>query len=387
MVLGNGEVIKASDNEHGDLFRGAAGAMGTLGVTTLIELRLIEAKRFVNVTYHPVRSTAEAAQITRELSASTDYDYIDGIMFSKNEGVVLAGQLSNGFPAGARGVRFSAPLHPWYYLHVRFKLGRLNRRESHRPYVEFMPLTDYLFRYDRGGFWVGHSAFQYFSFPFNHFTRWFLDDFMRTRMLYRALHASKQSISYFVQDLALPYESAAEFVDYTDEKLGIYPLWLCPLKQDTLPTFHPHSKDTETDGKSLKPMLNIGVWGWGPKGYEAFVAANRDMEKKLSELGGMKWFYSQAYYTEDEFWQIYDRDWYEALRKKYHAEYLPNVWQKIRVNVEKERRELKISWKLRILRLWPMAGIWGVWKGIRSGDWRIPRMLKFPSFAMQKKIN
>lgn len=386
MVLANGDIIRASDNECEDLFRGAAGAMGTLGVTTLIELRLVEAKRYVNVTYHPVKSAEEAAEMTRTLTAESDYDYIDGIMFSKHDGVILAGRLSDGFPPGARGVRFSPPLAPWCYLHVKLKLSKINRRESHRPYVEFMPLTDYLFRYDRGGFWVGHSAFQYFRFPFNYLTRWFLDDFLHTRMLYRALHASRQSISYLVQDLALPYDKAADFIDYTDDKFGIYPLWLCPLKQESLPTFHPHSKETEANGKTLKPMLNIGLWGWGPKDPDAFIAANQDLERKLRELGGMKWFYSQAYYSEDEFWQIYDRGWYEALRKKYHAEYLPNVWQKIRVDVEKERHERRTSWKLRILRIWPFAGIWGLWKAVRSGDWRIPRTLNFPYPVMRKRL-
>lgn len=385
IVLGNGDVVRASDQEHADLFRGAAGALGTLGVTTLMELRLVDAKRYVNVTYHPVKSAAEAAKVSRDLTASSDYDYVDGIMYSKHEGVILAGRLSDGFPPGARGVRFNAPIHPWYYLHVKSKLKKINQRRQGRPYVEFMPLTDYLFRYDRGGFWVGQSAFEYFKFPFHHITRWFLDDFLHTRMLYRALHASRQSMSYMVQDLALPYDTAAEFINYTDEKFGIYPLWLCPLKQDTLPTFHPHLREFEPDGKTLKPMLNIGVWGWGPKDQETFIAANRDLERRLQELGGMKWFYSQSYYTEHEFWQIYDRQWYEALRKKYHAEHLPNVWEKIRVDVEKERTELRTSWKLKFLSIWPFAGIWGLWKAIISGDWRIPRTLKFDHFAVQKK--
>lgn len=377
MVLADGMVVRASEDENVDLFHGAAGALGTLGITTLIELRLIDANRYVNVTYYPVHSTAEAVHITKELTAGHGYDYVDGIMFSKNEGVILAGQLSDGFPPGARGVRFSQPVHPWYYLHVRFKLRKINQRESYRPYVEFMPLTDYLFRYDRGGFWVGHAAFQYFRFPFNHFTRWFLDDFMHTRMLYRALHASRQAVSYVIQDVALPYETAADLMDYADKKFGIYPLWLCPLKQDTLPTFHPHLKAMGQDLKTPKLMLNIGLWGWGPKDPDTFITMNRDLERKLYELGGMKWFYSQAYYSQDEFWKIYDREWYEGLRTKYHADYLPNVWQKIRVDVEKQEHELRSNWKLKLLRIWPFAGLWGILVAIRSGDWKIPRRLKF----------
>lgn len=50
MVLGNGDIIRASREEHEDLFHGAAGAAGTLGLTTLIQIRLIEAKKFVKTT-------------------------------------------------------------------------------------------------------------------------------------------------------------------------------------------------------------------------------------------------------------------------------------------------------------------------------------------------
>jgi delta24-sterol reductase len=52
MVLANGEVITAPKTTHPDLFRGARGALGTLEITTLIELQLVRAKRFVKVTYH-----------------------------------------------------------------------------------------------------------------------------------------------------------------------------------------------------------------------------------------------------------------------------------------------------------------------------------------------
>ena len=45
MVLGNGDVVKASPAQNVDLFDGAAGSLGTLGVTTLVELQLIEAKK------------------------------------------------------------------------------------------------------------------------------------------------------------------------------------------------------------------------------------------------------------------------------------------------------------------------------------------------------
>src|SRR5437762_3789194 len=51
IVLGNGDVVTASDKENPDLFHGASGAVGSLGITTLLELQLIQAKKYVKATY------------------------------------------------------------------------------------------------------------------------------------------------------------------------------------------------------------------------------------------------------------------------------------------------------------------------------------------------
>ncbi|KAG6040080.1 hypothetical protein E4U41_001421 [Claviceps citrina] len=59
--------------------------------------------------------------------------------------------------------------------------------ESPREEASREPLVDYLFRYDRGAFWVGKYSFRYFLTPFNRTTRFLLDRFMHTRVMYRVL--------------------------------------------------------------------------------------------------------------------------------------------------------------------------------------------------------
>ncbi|MCJ1472524.1 hypothetical protein MMC13_001172 [Lambiella insularis] len=59
------------------------------------------------------------------------------------------------------------------------------------------------------------------------------------------------------------------------------------------------------------------------------------------ELGGMKWLYAHAYYTEEEFWSMYDRKWYEALRVKWSATTLLSVYEKIKVDVDAEEKALE----------------------------------------------
>ena len=346
IILGNGDVVTASDKQHSDLFYGASGAVGSLGIITLLQVQLMEAKKYVKVTYQPTRSISEAVEKIKQKALDPTLDYLDGILFSKEHGVIITGCLTDDLPDTAQVQRFSKAKDPWYYLHVKEKTSRRTK-----PVAEYIPLLEYLFRYDRGGFWVGTSAFEYFNIPFNRFTRWFLDDFLHTRMLYRALHASGDSRDYIVQDLALPYSTVERFVDYTTESFGIWPLWLCPLRQSRTPTLHPHFSETEADSQTLKPMLNVGLWGYGPADPDRFVVKNRELEHKLRELGGMKWLYAQTYYDEEEFWEMFDRSWYDGLRRKYNSESLPSVWHKVKVDPEAQAGATNDSWKAWALQL------------------------------------
>ncbi|KAF4780966.1 FAD binding domain-containing protein [Colletotrichum scovillei] len=397
MVLADGQVVRANrTNERADLFRGAAGAVGTLGVTTMIELQLVEAKKYVKTTYHRTHSVAEAVETVQAETLNAENDYVDGILFSKDHGVVITGKLTDEIPEDRKPQTFSGAWDPWFYLHVKDRTltaGSANSEAttvattSSSAVVDYVPLAEYLFRYDRAGFWVGAAAFDYFKYvPFTRFTRWFLDDFLHTRMLYRALHGSGESARFVVQDLALPYKNAERFVDYTAENFGIWPLWLCPLKQTAPPTFHPHTGEVETlpaaegstssSGSTVtapKPMLNIGLWGWGPSDPAEFVTKNRALEHKLRELGGMKWLYAHTYYTEDEFWQAYNnKSWYEALREKYNATTLPTVYNKVKVDVEARKGEKK-GWRDVVKSKPPIGGLYGIYKAIQSKDYHLHR--------------
>ncbi|KAF4988944.1 hypothetical protein FDECE_14858, partial [Fusarium decemcellulare] len=169
MILGNGDVVRASREERADLFRGAAGAVGSLGVTTLLELQLQEAKKFVRTTYHRTSSVAEAVARIRAETDNPANDYVDGILFSKDHGVVVTGTLTDDKPADTKIQTFSGSWDPWYYLHVQDRTRNVpsagptastsDSAASSSP-VDYIPLAEYLFRYDRGGFWVGAAAME-----------------------------------------------------------------------------------------------------------------------------------------------------------------------------------------------------------------------------------
>lgn len=341
IITGSGEVVTTSAAEHPDLFYGIPGTAGTIGILTAATLQLIPAKKYVVLRYIVVHSFAEAKKTIQQQGRDVTNDFVDGIMFAKDRGVIIVGKLTNR-PSGDV-VRFRRAHDQWYYLHVDETLTAISK-----GWKETVPLQDYLFRYDRGAFWVGRFAFTMFNVPFNRVMRYILNPLLHTRKLYQALQESGQSQQHIVQDLVLPAKSFTQFCDFVDQQLQTYPLWLCPMLVDRTATFQLNNLDT-------KSIINIGVWGAGIADYDEFVAKNRAIEKRVLELGGKKWSYAYSYFTEKEFWQMYDKKAYDQLRKKYNATNLPTIHDKITVKgklpIQKKKALIKIIFGISKLKI------------------------------------
>ncbi|MCJ1472523.1 hypothetical protein MMC13_001171 [Lambiella insularis] len=118
-ILANGDVAIASAGQNQDLFQGAAASLGTFGVTTLLEIRLINSKTYVGLTYFAVSDCLEAVKKINAATRDISNDYIGGIMFSKQSGVVITGRLTNNVRAGVRVQRFYQSQDPWFFLHAK----------------------------------------------------------------------------------------------------------------------------------------------------------------------------------------------------------------------------------------------------------------------------
>jgi delta24-sterol reductase len=204
--------------------------------------------------------------------------------------------------------------------------------------VELVPIADFIFRYERGVFWM--VCYGWAPKLWNRFTRFFLDPLWHTRVQYRVLHFVGGT-PHIIQDLAIPEQRSDGFVQYLEDEFKIYPLWLCPIKQDSRMVMHTAS--TCTDPTSY--LVNVTVWGspnygkdfLGVRSFEQFVENNRKIERKVAEVGGLKWLYACNYYLEEEFWGVYDKETYDELRLKWKADRLPNLWEKVR----RSRQELR----------------------------------------------
>ncbi|KAI2637287.1 FAD binding domain protein [Xylaria nigripes] len=370
IVIPNGDVLNASKNDRPDLFWGAASAFGTVGIVTLLEIQLQDATQYVQLTHYPLQSFSEASGLLQEKVADTIVDFVDGIVFSPVKIVISAGRLVQTLPSGNTVRRYLGRRDPWFYLDLQKRV-----MNSSSEVIDYVPLVDYLFRWDRGGFWVARYAYRYFMTPFNRITRYILDTFMHARVMYHALHKSGLSDAYIIQDVGLPFDAVEAFYDWLHENLRIYPLWLCPVRvrRSTPDAAHGIHADF-ADPSKPEVVLNFGIWGPGPKDYDELVRLNRQIEREVYELGGKKTLYAQAYYTEDEFWNTYNKPAYDAVRTKYHADHLPSVYDKVKVDEAarmKARAQSRMPSVLGNRR--PFQGLYGVYKAWRGGDYLLQK--------------
>jgi hypothetical protein len=98
---------------------------------------------------------------------------------------------------------FSRPSDPWFYKHVE-EISR--NKVINDIYEEAIPIVDYLFRYDRGAYWMGQYFMNYVG-GYNRLTRRLFDSSLHTDQMYEALHLGNLSQSFFIQDFYMPVET------------------------------------------------------------------------------------------------------------------------------------------------------------------------------------
>ncbi|KAK1725166.1 uncharacterized protein BDZ83DRAFT_620605 [Colletotrichum acutatum] len=327
VILGNGNIVTASTVENSDLFSGLAGSCGTLGICTIIEVKLVPARRFVELNYLPVHSAAEALNTIQSYTADTSpVDFVDGIMFGLNDGAIITGTMTDEKKQGMPVVRFSRAHDQWFALHVHGSVPHV--RDTNCMVV---PIKDYLFRYDRASFWMG--VYGQNPDTFNGLTRFLLNPTVKAECLFAGIHHSRQNRTVFFQDITLPGNTVAAFLDWVNNNLGIYPLWICPVRVIS-----------DSRNRRRYHHMNVNVRLWGPKtihgpddnprrddpeAFERFIRDNKMIEQATRDLGGTKVVYGDNYYTEEEFWRIYNKEFYDELRDKWGAAGLPSLWDKL----------------------------------------------------------
>lgn len=329
IVLGDGTLEMASRTHNADLLEHAAGSLGTFGIVTLLTIELIPAKPFVQVDIQLVGDVDTAHAIFEEATKDESIHFIEGVYFRKGCIVVMLSRFIDAPPPGKKALK-KMQVH-WFADTIENVLVK-EKPTPEKPHPIYMTTTDYLFRYDHGAFWGGKLAFQHFHVPENALTRRLADPFMDSRTCYHALHKSGLANEYVVQDFGIPASTVSQFVAFVNETLPELQIFLAPCRTarevGLASRFNPRVAEVQD-----QRIFAVGVYGRGPRDPTAFRELNRKLELRSSELLGAKLLYARTYYSEEEFWTIYNKEIYDEMRKKYRADTLPSVYDKLKADM------------------------------------------------------
>jgi FAD/FMN-containing dehydrogenase len=319
----DGDVVFATpDNEHADLFRGFPNSYGTLGYALRLRIELEPVTSFVRLRHVRFSDATACSAAIQEICANRTYrdekvDFLDGVMFGRNELYLTLGSYTDTAPSLSdyTGQRI-------FYQSIRDRV------------TDHLTVRDYLWRWDTDWFWVSKALGVQNPLVRRLWPRRYLrsDVYRKIVALDRRYRLSDRidrlrkepAREAVIQDVEIPVERLAEFLEFFTDEIGISPVWLCPLRlrEDTGWPLYPMKPD------SL--YVNVGFWATVPLGPgETDGTYNRRIESKVTELGGHKSLYSTSYFDEDEFWLAYDGETYRKLKAAYDPNgRLPDLYSK-----------------------------------------------------------
>jgi FAD/FMN-containing dehydrogenase len=188
--------------------------------------------------------------------------------------------------------------------------------------TDYLSAHDFLWRWDTDWFWcsrnlgaqnplirrlLGRSRLN--SRTYTKVMRW-NSRWKLTQRFDRLAGLHRESV---IQDVDIPFERAAEFLEFFRRQIGILPVWICPIRSGD-----PHARFDLYPLVPAKIYVNFGFWDV-VKSRVAHPGGhfNRVIERKVAELGGIKSLYSESYYPREEFWGIYGEAAYRRLKRKY----------------------------------------------------------------------
>ncbi len=295
ILLGDASTITCSADQNSDLFYGFPNSYGTLGYVLRLKVKLVPAKKYVKVAHAGfTEPQAFFAHLQAECSSS-HADYIDGVVFDESEMYLTAAEFVDSAPY----------VSDYTYMKVYYR--SIQQRDE-----DYLTTKDYIWRWDTDWFWC--SKHFYVQNPLVRILA--TPRLLNSRTYQRIMRLSHKirpasAAESVIQDVDIPIELATEFLGFLLSEIGITPIWICPFR-----SYDPSVSYDLCGLDPKKTYVNFGFWDTIPSTHQDGYY-NRKIEEKALALEGKKGLYSTAYYDEETFWQIYNRQRYHELKQKY----------------------------------------------------------------------
>ncbi|MUL84255.1 MULTISPECIES: FAD-binding oxidoreductase [unclassified Mycolicibacterium] len=319
ILTGAGEIVTASRDLRSDLFHTFPNSYGTLGYSTRLRIELEPVAPFVALRHLRFGSLTELVTAMDRIIETgglggQPVDYLDGVVFSADESYLCV-----GFKTTTPGPVSDYTGQDIYYRSIQHREGERHDR---------LTIHDYLWRWDTDWFWCSRA----FGAQ-NPTIRRFWPRRLRRSSFYWKLVGYDQRFNIadriekrhgrpprerVVQDIEVPLEHCAPFLDWFLENVPIEPIWLCPLRLRE----NRRNDSGLSGGWPLYPLrahhtyVNVGFWSSVPVGPEE-GHTNKLIEAKVSELEGHKSLYSDSYYPREDFDELYGGETYKTVKKSY----------------------------------------------------------------------
>ncbi len=324
VLTGDGRVVVARpDNEHADLFHAFPNSYGTLGYSLRLRIDLEPVLPFVRVRHLRFETAEECLAAMATVCAEQRHDgepvhFVDGTVFSPEEQYLSLGTFVDAAPAVSD------------YTGMAIYYRSIQQRE-----VDYLTVRDYLWRWDTDWFWCSRAFGVQQPWVRRMWPRRYRrSDVYRRLVAFDRRHQLTAKVARargrrpeepVVQDVEIPIESTAKFLDTFHRDVGITPVWLCPLRLKASHAWPLYPLEPD------ELYVNLGFWSSVPlqPGQED-GHHNRLVEEAVGALGGHKSLYSTVHYSAEEFWQRYNGTAYRAVKAEYDPDQrLPDLYQKV----------------------------------------------------------
>lgn len=297
ILLGNGTVVVCNKDHNADLFYGFPNSYGTFGYALKLKVKLVPVKKYVQLTHTRFTNPTEYFAAVQQVKKA-GVDFVDGTIMTDHEMYLTLGKF----------VDEALAVSDYTYMNIYYKSIAQKK-------VDYLTTHDFIWRWDTDWFWC--SSHFYVQNPL---MRWLWGrqrlnsvSYSKIRRLAAKLPFTIEHGESVIQDVEIPIEHCVEFFNFFHKEIGIKPIWICPLQ-----TYNPQVAYSLYPMNPAKLYVNFGFWDVVPSNKPTGYY-NKLIEQKVLELNGKKSLYSDAYYSPETFWTLYNKPEYDRLKAKYDS--------------------------------------------------------------------